>query len=117
MPKYNVKGTDKEGDEVRSTVEVNDIKEVIADPAKFGFSTVIGAWPVMDKIGEPDKNALHAVLNGSCPTCREQVSEVKLKDQGYTCRILCLNCKRTGDDFTFGRAYMKFIYEFREEAG
>lgn len=110
MPKYNVKGTDDEGSEVGTTVTAESTHEILNNPGKFGFNTVSGIWPFMEDMGHYDKSAVDLLLNGKCPTCRDKVSELKLNSQGYTHRVLCLGCKRTGDDFTFGRAYLKFIY-------
>ena len=44
----------------------------------------------------------------TCPFCKDTISEIQLEHQFFTHRVLCLGCKRCGDDFSFGRAYISF---------
>ena len=61
-----------------------------------------------NKTAEVSKSTLNVLLAGMCPFCRDKISEINLKNQTYTHRILCLGCKRVSDEFSFGRAYMSF---------
>ena len=52
------------------------------------------------------------LMDGHCPHCKDVVKEIKLESQYYTHRVLCLGCKRTFDDFTFGKAYLGFMLKY-----
>lgn len=39
------------------------------------------------------------ILDGNCPLCKGKLQEINLKNQKFTCRILCLDCKLVADDF------------------